>query len=508
MNLIQEGYKLPFSKPPGQYQERNNKSARQEKPYLITSVASLKDRGVVKKLRCRPWCTNPLTVSSRLVEGTVKKRLCIDLSRHVNLFLMLEAMTMSTLDKSLALVQSGDWMATYDLTSAFHHIPIHPDHHKYLGFSIENEQGEEEFYAYTCMPFGLATATQCLARVTKAITRYAALEGIRNCLYIDDGRIGAATKELCISQLHQVLSIWKRAGFVISEEKSDTAESVAQQKAYLGFVIDSVTMTVAATDRKLESVRQAIDQLLLHPATAPAKEVASVVGKMAALQPAFGPVVQLLARTAQQDLSAAVDASGWRSRVLLSENTRHCLRHFAVHLFALNGTLIPCLHTAVPLEVALSASPQTAGKALVTAEDIATSAVMASDASSVGHCHYSVKNTTGLFHQGLFLPQEQSLSSGHRELLAVLKAMRQYDSASHPLRGQHVLWLTDSTNLCTFLTKGSKKPSIQADVLEVHWLCHDLVVRLTPIHLKRDDFRIQIADAGSRPSDPDDWSVD
>ena len=48
MNLIQVGYKLPFSKPPGQYQERNNKSARQEKPYLIASVASLKDRGVVK----------------------------------------------------------------------------------------------------------------------------------------------------------------------------------------------------------------------------------------------------------------------------------------------------------------------------------------------------------------------------------------------------------------------------------------------------------------------------
>ena len=76
------------------------------------------------------------------------------------------------------------------------------------------------------------------------------------------------------------------------------------------------------------------------------------------------------------------------------------------------------------------------------------------------------------------------------------------------MRGQHILWLTDSTNLCVFLTKGSKKPAIQADVLEVHWLCHDLVVRLTPIHLKRDDFRIQVADAGTRFFDPDDWAID
>ena len=75
LNMIREGYKLPFSSTPGPYQERNNKSARTEKPYLIESVSSLRERGVVKRLKCRPLCTNPLTVSSRLVEGKLKKRL-------------------------------------------------------------------------------------------------------------------------------------------------------------------------------------------------------------------------------------------------------------------------------------------------------------------------------------------------------------------------------------------------------------------------------------------------
>ena len=509
MNVIQEGYKLPFTSSPGKYQERNNKSARQEKPYLISSVASLCDRGVVKKLQCRPWCTNPLTVSSRLVEGKIKKRLCIDLSRHVNLFLKLEAMAMNTLDKSLALIEPGDWMATYDLTSAFHHIPIHPDHHKYLGFTIENEQGQEEFYAYTCMPFGLATATQCLARVTKAITRFAALQGIRNSLVIDDGRIGAATKELCVQQLHIVLSIWKRAGFVISQEKSDTADTVSQRKAYLGFEIDTVAMVVSASPRKLESVKSSIDSLLLHPDSAPSKEVTSVVGKMTALQPAFGSVVQLLSRTAQQDLAAIVDRCGWRSRVPLSDNTRKCLNHFSAMMIRLNGALIPSLHNAVPLEIVLEPSPQSEGKTVTdTHVNISNASILVSDASDIGHCHYSIKHGKQLFHQGLFSDNDRSRSSGHRELLAVLSALRHYGPEDHPLKKRHVLWLTDSTNLCVFLTKGSKKPSIQADVLEVHWLCHELVIRLTPIHLKRDDYRIQVADAGSRPYDPDDWSID
>ena len=62
--------------------------------------------------------------------------------------------------------------------------------------------------------------------------------------------------------------------------------------------------------------------------------------------------------------------------------------------------------------------------------------------------------------------------------------------------------------MCTFLTKGSKKPPIQADILLVHWICHNLAIRLTPIHLKRDDFRMQAADNGSQFFDPDDWTID
>ena len=511
VNILEEGYRLPFREEPGQYQERNNKSARQEKPYLIESVASLRERGVVKKLRCRPWCTNPLTVSSRLVEGKVKKRLCIDLSRHVNLLLKLESMTMTTLDKSLALVQPGDWMATYDLTSAFHHIPIHPDHHKYLGFAIENEQGEEEFYAYTCMPFGLATATQCLARVTKAICRYAGLQGIRNCLYIDDGRIGAATRDLCTSQLREMLSIWSRAGFVIAADKTDTPHTISQQKAYLGFVIDSNAMRITASPRKLTSVSDAIAALLCHPDRAPAKEIASVVGKIIALEPAFGPVVHLLTRTAQQELSLAVQQFNWKTRVTLSPNTKKCLQHFATHLTDLNGTLIANLHNAVPLCSFLDSSRYTQGRSL-TGDPAAFSAasVMASDASDSGFCHYSIRHNHETFTQGLFTAEESSLSSGHRELLAVLKTLQELGTTGdrHPFQDNHILWLTDSSNLCAFLSKGSKKPSIQADVLLVHWICHDLSIRLTPVHLKRDDYRIQAADGGSRFFDPDDWALD
>ena len=68
--------------------------------------------------------------------------------------------------------------------------------------------------------------------------------------------------------------------------------------------------------------------------------------------------------------------------------------------------------------------------------------------------------------------------------------------------------MTDSENLVSFLTKGSSRPHIQKDVIEVFRLAHNLKLDIIPVHLSRSDYRIQAADHGSRFYDPDDWSID
>ena len=72
----------------------------------------------------------------------------------------------------------------------------------------------------------------------------------------------------------------------------------------------------------------------------------------------------------------------------------------------------------------------------------------------------------------------------------------------------NIYWLTDSQNMATFLTKGSSKGPIQKEVLQIMILCKKLNIRIIPIHLLRDDPRIQIADDGSKTVDTDDWQVD
>jgi len=58
------------------------------------------------------------------------------------------------------------------------------------------------------------------------------------------------------------------------------------------------------------------------------------------------------------------------------------------------------------------------------------------------------------------------------------------------------------------LTKGSGKAYIQQQIFNVFKFCREHGLYLTPIHVRREDDRIQKADAGSRVSVADDWGVD
>ena len=64
-------------------------------------------------------------------------------------------------------------------------------------------------------------------------------------------------------------------------------------------------------------------------------------------------------------------------------------------------------------------------------------------------------------------------------------------------------------NLTAFLERGSTKKDIQRDILAVFKLATELQLVLLPVHLRREDPRIQMADTGSKwTEDTDDWGID
>ena len=504
-----EGYKLSFidGKWPEEYQEPNNKSALDNADFAWEQLMDWNRKGVVDIVEKKPHCVSPLTVSLRtLTPEDIKKRLCLDLSRHINKLIKKETVKLASLDKALEILLPLDFQAAYDLASAYHHVSIHPDYRTLLGCSLRHPQtGKEVFFVFKCMPFGLSTATHVLTRMTKPICVYITRNGIRHTIFIDDGKVNAADKETLQWAFGFVLDTLRKAGFVISEKKTDTVESMKQQKLYLGFEIDSVTMTVRATKEKITQVKLGLRQILQRKRT-DAKKLAQIVGKVIALEPAIGPTAQLLTRSAYMDIAQAVDKFGWKARLEISEQTKDCFAELLDCLDEFNGTTIKSAATAVPLRAILDDCHSEAtihGWKYQEKEQI-----VAGDASDKAVCAYGVRDLPDLFLQARLSSRESELSSGHRELLTVKKTLQAKQTLLKSLPSKNILWLTDSTNMVAFLSKGSTKPHILKDILDTFREARKLDLRITPIHVSREDYRIQEADHGTRYFDPDDWAVD
>jgi hypothetical protein len=130
------------------------------------------------------------------------------------------------------------------------------------------------------------------------------------------------------------------------------------------------------------------------------------------------------------------------------------------------------------------------------------------DASATAVCAYSVYSHQPFFFKTVLTDSEVTQSSGFRELMTVKHALAFLAGTRTEMHQQKTIyWMTDSENLVTFLTKGSMKSHIQVEVLGVLKQAKLLNLSIVPIHLRREDPRIQVADAGSKSADSDNWSL-
>ena len=108
-------------------------------------------------------------------------------------------------------------------------------------------------------------------------------------------------------------------------------------------------MKVRATSEKFRSFREALKQATENEEVK-AKRVAKVVGKAISLQPALGPIIQLLTHSAQSKLAAAVDKWGWSTKLRLSKEATEELNELSENMEEMNGQTICNNATAVTLE--------------------------------------------------------------------------------------------------------------------------------------------------------------
>ncbi len=133
--------------------------------------------------------------------------------------------------------------------------------------------------------------------------------------------------------------------------------------------------------------------------------------------------------------------------------------------------------------------------------------VMVSDSSDYKAAVYNLHAEDTSLITFAFTPEERQLSSGMRELLAVLKMLQVWNHTD-AVKGALIYWITDSSYVVSFLHKSYLKIHVQQTVFKIAALQQQLHIKIIPVHLLRSGPRIQFADDLSKLRDLDDWSLD
>ena len=168
-------------------------------------------------------------------------------------------------------------MASVDLKDAYYSVPIASEDRTFLKFEWEGN-----YYQYTCLPNGLACAPRLFTKILEPI--YADLHSVGHVSkgHIDDSFLVGYTRSACEQNIQDTVECFDSLGFVIHPEKSVLIPT--QELEFLGFLLNSISMTIRLPPSKAAHVKLACENLLLKTKVT-IRELAHVIGLLVSSLP-------------------------------------------------------------------------------------------------------------------------------------------------------------------------------------------------------------------------------
>ena len=249
------GAKPPFTSTPSQAEVPSPYpfSVKDHLEVRKTIAEAVNDRIVVAVEVSQEQFVSPLFLAKNK-DGT--KRPILNVKRLNEDFLPKLHFKMETLKSVLPLINKNDWFCRWDVRKGFFNIPIHPEFQHYFCFDFEGQR-----YQYTCLVMGLSIAPLYFSKVMGLLVQMARSWGIRVSFYIDDTLIRGPSFKAAYSDTLTVGNILQLAGFLLHEQKSVTTPT--QRITYLGFEIDSRSMTVSLPQDKVKRLEKAVTKAIV-----------------------------------------------------------------------------------------------------------------------------------------------------------------------------------------------------------------------------------------------------
>ena len=131
----------------------------------------------------------------------------------------------------------------------------------HLGKSQENLRflWKDSLLEFVCLPFGLAVAPRVFTKIMKPVVALLRRTGI---IYLDDLLFMNSSKVGLQQDMTTAQYFLENLGFVINLEKS--CFQPTQQLEFLGFVVNTLDMTLLLPDCKVEAIKSHCSKMLLH----------------------------------------------------------------------------------------------------------------------------------------------------------------------------------------------------------------------------------------------------
>ena len=509
LNVLRDGLRLDFTQTPGSYSEHNNRSALENLPFVQRKVKEWLDAGYVDQLPQPAWCNSPLSVVQKFdaVQDVVKERLVLDLSRHVNHFLPDKHVKLEDLSVSEHLLDFSDYMASFDLKNQFFHVKLHPDMYRFFGFSCPDASGKQCHYQFKVLIYGCKAAVHIVTKLLMPVKSFLHTLGVKISVYIDDGRVAAATPAETKAKFELSLLVLQLSGWNIQWVKCTLIPT--QKLSHLGFITDTVKMQYSVDPAKIQVLRVLLQNLLqsyFNNLPVPARQLATILGKLNSMQRSHGDILFVMSRSSQHVLGAHVLQYGWDTLVPITPAIVSEMSHVISVLDSANGHPI---YTAVSISRTLDVLETQKFILAVQNSGHNFENLYVSDSSQSHAFVYSADGSFNYVKEFEFSAGQSVLSSGHRELLAVKLALKSDRSHFEQFAKGKIFWQTDSQCVFHFLRRGSRIPAIQADVVEIEQISSELSIKIIPVWTPREHSRLVLADLGSKFSNStEEWSVD
>ena len=228
LEVIEEGYKIPFKAHPNVRRSKNNKSARDNPEFVKEEISKLLTKKCISEIQEEPHVINPLTAA---YNKKGKPRLVLDY-RNINNNLVKFRFKYEDIQMARQFFKKGMYMFSFDIRGAYNHLDIDQNHTTFLGFSLSDDN-TEHFYVYNSLPFGLASAGHIFSKVLRMLVLFWRCKGHSVLTFLDDGLGGNKSYEQALMSSRFIRQSLIEFGFELSDEKCQWQPAL--QITWLGY---------------------------------------------------------------------------------------------------------------------------------------------------------------------------------------------------------------------------------------------------------------------------------